>query len=87
MSQKNNYISAQDLWQFIEYQRQRIEILADDDLAQSSSSYRLLLIGRLEQLDALAQFVYSEQTPLEDILKVFEMYEEEKATGVGTTCD
>jgi hypothetical protein len=63
------YVSAQNLWFFIDELANDIDLKTEDKLASSSESYRLLLLGRREMLDRLVEWMNEEEIPLSEILQ------------------
>lgn len=64
------YVSAEWFWNFIDQQRERLDRLMEDDKVQSCEIYKIMILSKLEALDAVCNFLHEEQEPLGTILAI-----------------
>jgi hypothetical protein len=62
------YLDAQSLWEFIDEQSMRMDIIAQYDSVESSELCKLILLGRREMLDAFCTFLSENEVPIGDIV-------------------
>lgn len=64
------YVSAEWFWNWIEQQRERLDRLMEDDKVQSCEIYKIMVLSKLEALDAVCSFLHEEQETLGTILAI-----------------
>lgn len=64
------YVSAEWMWNWIEQQRERLDCLMEDDKVQSCEIYKIMVLSKLEVLDAVGTFIHNEQETLGTILAI-----------------
>lgn len=62
------YVSSEWFWNWLEQQRERLDQLMEDDKVQSCEIYKIMVLSKLETLDAMCRFVSEEQETLGTIL-------------------
>lgn len=70
MFSRKNYIHAEALWRWIDDEHKAIDRLAMEEVGQSSESYKLVLMGRIDQLHKLMDWIGNEETDLKDLIKL-----------------
>lgn len=64
------YVSSEWFWSWLEQQRERLDRLMEDDKVQSCEIYKIMVLSKLEVLDAVGTFIHSEQETLGTILAI-----------------
>lgn len=62
------YVDAHDLWEFIDQEGQKLDLLSTHDTVESSELCKLLILGRREMLDLFVAFVSQSETKLKTIM-------------------
>ena len=64
------YVSSEWFWNWLEQQRERLDRLMEDDKVQSCEIYKIMVLSKLEVLDAVGTFIHDEQETLGTILAI-----------------
>lgn len=64
------YVSSEWFWSWLEQQRERLDRLMEDDKVQSCEIYKIMVLSKLEVLDAVGTFIHDEQETLGTILAI-----------------
>lgn len=67
---QREYVSAEWFWNWIEQQRERLDGMMEDDKVQSCEIYKIMILSKIEALDAVCNFLHEEQETLEAILAI-----------------
>lgn len=62
------YVCAQTLWEWIDTESQKLEMLMQNDSVESSELCKLLILGRKEMLDSIAGMVHENAIQLKLLL-------------------
>lgn len=65
---EHKYLNAQSLWEFIDEQSMRMDILSQHDSVESSELCKLMLLGRREMLDTICTFLSDHEVSLGELL-------------------
>jgi hypothetical protein len=85
---RKKYVSSYDLWEAVELLQESFDLLEDDKLAQSSESYKLLMLGRREMVRFFSDLFLETEISLQKIAEVFGLEEKDyelKQTDVSNT--
>lgn len=63
-----DYIDASSLWDFIETETAKLDLLMQADNVESSELCKLLIMGRREMLDAMSAYLHENETSLRAIV-------------------
>lgn len=68
---EHKYCSAENLWFWIDEQAQKVDISFDFAKEHGGESYKLLLMGRREMLDAIGNWLHENETTLGEVAEVW----------------
>jgi hypothetical protein len=75
---EHKYCSAENLWCWIDEQAQQLEHKVEAAKEAATDSYKLLLMGRREMLDWLADWLHENETTLGEVAKTWGLGEKEE---------
>jgi hypothetical protein len=64
----HEYISSSMLWEFIDNEMRKLDIIQQYDGVESSELCKLLLLGKREMIDAFSSYLHENESTLRDIL-------------------
>jgi hypothetical protein len=72
---KKGYVSAEDLWLFIDEYMQRLEMQNEQAVAYKSESYKLIVCGRMEAMNAVGDWLHENEVSPERMKEIFAEWE------------
>lgn len=75
---KNGYVSAEDMWLFIDQYMQRLEMQNEQAIAHKSESYKLIVCGRMEAMNSIGDWLHENEVSVEKMKEIFDEWEPQK---------